>query len=68
MNEKTFQEIWNGPSYRSIRRALKTGGGCLTTCPRHNPIGVNDWRAHVIHRHKDDKQIVKEYHEALKKP
>ncbi len=68
LNEKTFQEIWNGPSYRSIRRALKTGGGCLTTCPRHNPIGVNDWRAHVIHRHKDDKQIVKEYHEALKKP
>ena len=68
LNDKSFGEIWNGPTYRSIRRALKGGSGCLTTCPRHNPIGLNDWRSHVIHRHKDPAQIVKEYNEALRKP
>ncbi len=66
--EKTFQEIWNGPHYRAIRKALRDGTGCLQTCPRHNPVGINDWKAHVIHRHKDPAQIVKEYNEALRKP
>jgi len=68
LNDKSFMEIWNGPAYRAIRSALRHGGGCLTTCPRHNPIGINDWRAHVIHRPKEDRQIAKEYREALRKP
>jgi MoaA/NifB/PqqE/SkfB family radical SAM enzyme len=68
LREKSFQDIWNGPTYRSIRRALKVGAGCLTTCPRHNPIGLNDWRSHVIHRPKEAAQIVKEHNEALRKP
>ncbi|MDE1976054.1 MAG: radical SAM protein [Elusimicrobia bacterium] len=68
LNQKSFAEIWNGPAYRAIRTALRNGGGCLTTCPRHNPIGINDWRAHVIHRPKEDRQIAKEYREALRKP
>lgn len=68
LTEKGFMEIWNGPAYRQIRKALRTGGGCLTTCPRHNPVGINDWRAHVIHRPKEPQQIVKEYNEALRKP
>jgi len=68
LSEKTFPEIWNGPHYRSIRKALRDNTGCLQTCPRHNPVGINDWRSHVIHRHKDPKQIVKEYNEALRKP
>ncbi|MBI3547470.1 MAG: radical SAM protein [Elusimicrobia bacterium] len=68
LREKTFAEIWNGPTYRAIRSALRDGGGCLKTCPRHNPIGINDWRAHVIHRPKEDRQIAKEYREALRKP
>lgn len=66
--EKSFMDIWNGPHYRAIRKALRGKMGCQQTCPRHNPIGVNDWRAHVIHRHKDPQQIVKEYNEALRKP
>lgn len=68
LGEKTFAEIWNGPTYRSIRRALAAESGCLATCPRHNPLSLNDWQSHVIHRHKDEKQIVKEYKEALRKP
>lgn len=66
--EKSFADIWNGPHYRAIRKALRDNTGCLQTCGRHNPVGVNDWRSHVIHRHKDPKQIVKEYQEALRKP
>ena len=65
---KSFADIWNGPAYRSIRRALKAGAGCLATCPRHNPAAVDDWAAHVIHRPKEPAQIVKEYREALRKP
>jgi MoaA/NifB/PqqE/SkfB family radical SAM enzyme len=65
---RSFEEVWNGPAYRAVRRALRTGGGCLETCPRQNATAVNDWRAHVIHRHKDPAQIVKEYHEAMRKP
>ncbi len=68
LTEKGFWDIWNGPHYRAIRRALRDRTGCLQTCPRHNPIGINDWRSHVIHRHKDPQQIVKEYNEALRKP
>ncbi|MHB2026034.1 MAG: radical SAM protein [Elusimicrobiota bacterium] len=68
MNQKPFMKIWNGPAYRGIRKALRVGGGCLTTCPRHNPIGVNEWTAHVIHRPKEDRQVAKEYREALRKP
>ena len=65
---RSFDEIWNGPGYRAARRALRAGGGCLATCPRQNAAAVNDWRAHVIHRRKEPAQIVKEHHEALKKP
>lgn len=65
---RSFEEVWNGPSYRAVRRALRTGGGCLDTCPRQNALAVNDWRSHVIHRHKDPAQIVREYEEAMRKP
>lgn len=65
---KSFDEVWNGASYRAVRRALRTGGGCLDTCPRQNATAINNWSAHVIHRHKDPAQIVREYQEALKKP
>ena len=66
--EKSFAEIWNGPAYRAIRRDLRNGGGCLKDCQRQNPAGVNEWAAHVVHRHKDDQQIVREYQEALRRP
>ena len=52
----------------ALRGALRTGGGCLSTCPRQNAVAINDWSAHVIHRHKDPAQIVKEHQEALRKP
>ena len=65
---RCFDQVWNGPGYRAVRRALRTGGGCLETCPRQNAAAINDWNAHVIHRHKDPAQIVKEHREALKKP
>lgn len=65
---KDFMEIWNGRTYREIRRALRANTGCIETCPRQNQSTVNNWNAHVIHRHKDEKQIVKEFHEAMRKP
>lgn len=68
LDGKDFWEIWNGPHYRAIRTALRQGTGCIATCPRHNPVGVNDWRAHVIHRPKEPHQVYKEYNEALRKP
>ncbi|MBI3552378.1 MAG: radical SAM protein [Elusimicrobia bacterium] len=68
LTNKSFTEIWNGPAYQEIRRLLAKNEGCIKTCPRQNVAAINDWRAHVISRHKDDKQIVKEYHEALRKP
>ena len=66
--EKSFMEIWNGPHYRAIRRELRAGTGCFQVCPRRNPVGVNDWKAHVIHRPKEPQQIAKEYEEAMKRP
>jgi MoaA/NifB/PqqE/SkfB family radical SAM enzyme len=68
LNEKTFQEIWNGPAYREIRKALAKNQGCITHCPRHNPKSVNDWHSHVIHRPKEDRLVVKESTEALRRP
>lgn len=65
---KSFAEIWNGPAYRAIRRSVRIGGGCLGSCQRHNAMSVNDWEAHVDHRHKCDGQIVQEHHRALRKP
>ena len=66
--DKSFMEIWNGPRYRAIRRALRDGAGCFRTCPRHNPTGINEWPAHVIHRPKESSQITQEYNEAMAKP
>ncbi len=66
--DKSFAEIWNGPAYRAIRRSLRAGGGCLGTCQRHNATSINDWEAHVDHRHKCDGQIVQEHHRALRRP
>lgn len=68
LREKCFMEIWNGPAYREIRRALSNNEGCIATCPRQNSGAINHWRAHVIHRPKEDGQIVKEFHEAMRKP
>ena len=34
--EKSFEDIWNGPTYRAIRRDLRSGGGCLKDCQRQN--------------------------------
>lgn len=65
---KDFMEIWNGRTYREIRKALRANTGCINTCPRQNQSAVNSWPAHVIGRHKDEKQIVREYHEAMRKP
>lgn len=65
---KDFMEIWNGSTYREIRKALRANTGCITTCPRQNQSTVNSWQAHVIHRHKDEKQIIKEHNEAMRKP
>ncbi len=68
LNERPFMEIWNGPAYREIRRALARSEGCLVSCPRHNPRSINDWRSHVIHRPKEPREIVKEATEALRRP
>ena len=68
LGSRGFWEVWNGPAYREIRRALSRQEGCLLACPRQNSSAINDWPSHVIHRHKDEKQIVKEYGEALRKP
>jgi len=65
---RSFDAVWNGPAYQTLRGALRVGGGCLATCARQNAAAVNDWGAHVIHRHKDPAQIVKEHQEALRKP
>ena len=66
--EKSFVEVWNGPAYRAVRRAVRDGRGCLKDCQRQNPAAVDDWAAHVVHRHKEDQQILREYREALRKP
>ncbi|MCX5796141.1 MAG: radical SAM protein [Elusimicrobia bacterium] len=58
--EKSFAEIWNGATYRAIRRELRAGGGCLQDCQRHNPVAVDEWSAHVIHRNKDEAQVLRE--------
>jgi MoaA/NifB/PqqE/SkfB family radical SAM enzyme len=68
LNERTFMEIWNGPAYREIRKALVKSEGCIVHCPRHNPKSVNDWHSHVIHRPKSDREFAKEDREALKRP
>ena len=68
LSEKPFQEIWNGPAYRTIRKNLRESKGCILTCPRHNPSSVNDWDSHVIHRSKGEASIVREYNEAMKRP
>jgi MoaA/NifB/PqqE/SkfB family radical SAM enzyme len=68
LNGKSFKDIWNGEAYQQIRANLAKNTGCITTCPRQNVSAINDWKSHVIQRHKDDKQIVKEYYEALRKP
>lgn len=68
LDGKSFFEVWNGPAYREIRKSLREKRGCILTCPRQNPSGINNWSAHVIHRHKDEKLIVKEYERALEKP
>ena len=65
---KGFREIWNGQAYRTVRKNLRESKGCLLTCQRHNPASVNDWKAHVIHRSKPDSAIVREFHEAMKRP
>ncbi|MBI5241188.1 MAG: hypothetical protein HY926_12005, partial [Elusimicrobia bacterium] len=65
---RSFAEIWNGAAYQEARRALSAGGGCLKTCPRQNPSSINDWEAHVIRRHKDPAQILKEDEESLRRP
>ena len=65
---RAFDEVCTGAAYQALRGALRTGGGCLSTCPRQNAVAINDWSAHVIHRHKDPAQIVKEHQEALRKP
>jgi MoaA/NifB/PqqE/SkfB family radical SAM enzyme len=65
---KPFQEIWNGPAYRTLRANLRQSKGCILTCPRHNPSSVNEWDSHVIHRSKGDAAIVREYNEAMKRP
>ena len=64
---KDFMEIWNGRTYREIRKALRANTGCINTCPRQNQSAVNSWPTHVIGRHKDEKQIVREYYEAMRK-
>lgn len=68
LNDKTFMEIWNGPAYREIRKALAKSQGCIVHCPRHNPKSVNDWHSHVIHRPKSDREHAKEAREALRRP
>ena len=66
LNDRTFMEIWNGPTYRKIRESIAKQEGCIAHCPRHNPSSVNDWNSHVIHRTKEDRLIVKEYNESLR--
>ena len=66
--EKSFAEIWNGAAYRAMRRVLRAGGGCLKDCQRHNPVAVDEWSAHVIHRNNDEAQVLREPEEALHKP
>ncbi|HRY28514.1 MAG TPA: radical SAM protein [Elusimicrobiota bacterium] len=68
LNVMSFSELWNGPTYRKIRTDIVDGKGCLLTCSRHNPKSVNDWNSHVIHRFKEDRQIIKEHHESLRRP
>lgn len=66
--QKDFPDIWNGPAYQEARRVLGAGGGCLKTCPRQNPGSINYWEAHVIRRHKDPAQVLKEDAESLRRP
>jgi MoaA/NifB/PqqE/SkfB family radical SAM enzyme len=66
--QKDFMDIWNGPAYQGARRALAEGGGCLKTCPRQNAASLVDWESHVIRRHKDPAQVLKETQEAMRKP
>jgi MoaA/NifB/PqqE/SkfB family radical SAM enzyme len=67
LNDKTFMEVWNGPAYQEIRKALVKSEGCIVHCPRHNPKSVNDWHSHVIHRPKEVQLIVKEHNESLRR-
>ncbi|HBL16280.1 MAG: hypothetical protein A2X36_04310 [Elusimicrobia bacterium GWA2_69_24] len=66
--EKDFDAIWNGPAYRELRRKAAAGQGCFLTCPRQNPAAIDRWESHVIRRHKEDRLILKEYHEAMRRP
>lgn len=68
LNKKSFQEIWNGPAYREIRKSLRKNEGCIVTCPRQNTSAINKWQSHVINRIKEPALIVREYEEAMRKP
>lgn len=50
-NGKKFMDIWNGAYYQKLRKTLLSGDcSCLKHCIRANPVSVNDFRSHVIHR------------------
>ena len=58
LDGNNFMEIWNGPYYQNLRKALIKGDyGCFKHCFRANPAAVNDFSSHVIHRGRKESEI-----------
>jgi len=51
LENKEFMDVWDGEYYQNLRKALIDGrASCFKHCFRANPLSVNDFRSHVIHR------------------
>ncbi|MFH1901227.1 MAG: class I SAM-dependent methyltransferase [Candidatus Omnitrophota bacterium] len=58
LQNKDFMNIWNDFYYQNLRRSLIEGNSsCFEHCFRANPVSVNDFRSHVIHRGKNNDEI-----------
>lgn len=58
INNKSFDDVWNGPYYTRLRSLLRNGNhACSASCFRANPVVVNDFRSHFITRGKSAEEI-----------
>ncbi len=48
LTDNDFRNIWNGPYYQELRKALINGDSCFKYCFRANPVVVNELRAHMV--------------------
>jgi len=54
-----LMDVWNSSYYQNLRRTLIEGSAsCFKHCLRANPISVNDFSSHVIHRGQKNGQKI----------